>query len=820
MSLQSPKIIYFIYSYPVSLINKCSIWIDDDSKINKNITIKETNIIGDDVKEDFYLFVAKFPIIISHIEQLKPKFKFRLKLKVNEKEFNSNYFEFDLKKNSFFIYNLKFDKFQKYNIISIKSIGVIDNYIDPPRIFNMDFEDQYYFYTNYLTFDDDLILKDFNYYSINKLETLSEINFIFFLDVFNDCRYQNDFQNVQNLIIIFYKIKKIKFPIEIKKLEKFKELIKTISSKHYQYDATSIFKTEEKYYFLGLHKIILYFYNIQNDDENFNNYLKNNNNDDIKKIILEENSIFKQLNFDCIKTFLQNAKNLEDIYLSLKKSENIEILLKLIINNFSYIKNILNDTNDGIKIDFNGNVSDNILSIIDLYKNCINKQIDLSKKIELDDKIWYDYVSIFKKTDIEKLFNLYNICEVLSESQKSDFKNKLFKAIDETLKYEIINQNLKNLSMLKYLKKCLDNLNSHLDENEKKNKKLSLEIYDYIDLSLIDENIIQMFSEITLDKFELNQINGFLKNVNSLKDFYNIIKIFKTEINDNQLIEELTKKFSDMMKKEKDKNNVEFCNLISHIIFLIPFSSQKLFNEIEKYLPEEFIIPIYLYILNKNSLDYDTKEYILSFLLKKKTFNVDVLAKFLSVVRKENIIIDMLKKLNDGKYFIKNEDFYNINKNENLQFIEILIKNQIFSNENIKKKSDYIKKIDKIISILKSELIYYQINYKNINKLHELIQKNELNKRLDIIFYKEGINYKMSFEKQLMEKINEIMDFKEKINKIKSLFETFYKENKDKELQVYQNIENEIKNKLLKDLGEYIKKKVNQKRLIKLIIMY
>jgi hypothetical protein len=231
MSLQSPKNIYLIYSYPVSLIDKCIIWIEDDSKINKNITIKETNIIGDDVKEDFYLFVAKFPIIISHIEQLKPKFKFRLKLKVNEKEFNSNYFEFDLKKNWFFIYNLKFGEFKKYNYISTNLMNIIDNIINPPRIFNMDVEDQYYFYTKYLKFDNDLILKDFNYYSINKLETLSEINFIFFLDVFNDCRYQKDFQNVQNLIIIFYKIKKIKFPIEIKKLEKFKELMKTISSK-------------------------------------------------------------------------------------------------------------------------------------------------------------------------------------------------------------------------------------------------------------------------------------------------------------------------------------------------------------------------------------------------------------------------------------------------------------------------------------------------------------------------------------------------------------------------------------------------------------
>ena len=59
-----------------------------------------------------------------------PKFKF--KLKVDEKEFNSDYFEFD-KKNFCFIYNLKFNTLKKYPyILSLEFINHIDNIISPP----------------------------------------------------------------------------------------------------------------------------------------------------------------------------------------------------------------------------------------------------------------------------------------------------------------------------------------------------------------------------------------------------------------------------------------------------------------------------------------------------------------------------------------------------------------------------------------------------------------------------------------------------------------------------------------------------------------
>ena len=795
-NLQLIKNIYFIYSYPKSHINRCSIWIDT-KKEKKKVNTIESKIINDDLKEDFYLFIGQFPLTISNINELT----FSLKLQVDDDSFNSNDFTFDLKRTDFFIYNLKFKEKKKYNWFKNMDKFIIDNIIHPPNIFNMDFEEQYDFYKNNLD-ENSIILKDFNYYSLAQLETLSEINFVYFLHFFNGCEYQKNYECVKTLINLFSKANKIKLPIVIQKLEKFKELIRTLSSVEYQRNVKQ-FKDENEYYFLGLHKIILYFYYIQNDDVNFNNYLKNNNNNkEIKDMILKPNSIFEKLNFDYINEILQNAEDPQEIYLSLKKSKNVITLLNLIINNISHILIILSDSNDGIKIDFKGNESDDIRSIIVLYKNCIQMQENQNNKIILNDSIWYNYILIFKNNDnIDKLFELYQIYELLSENEKNKFRNKLFESIDKTLENHIINQNLKNSSMLEYLKKCQQNLDIYLNDNEKKNKKLNLEIYKYMDLSLIEENLIQKLLGIDLDKFKSNQIDGFLKKVNSLKEFYYIIKFFERKTNVIYLIDKLTKTFGELMKKEKDKKTDDFINSVSQIVILIPFTSKSLFQEIEGYLNEEIIVGIYIYILN-NSNDNNIKEYIFDFLIKKHQFTVDILQKFLLVVGKENIIRELLNLLNDRKYVLQKDDFYN-QEIENLQIVSILIQKKIFSNQKYK-ETQYIKNVDNIIMTLKTELENYQIKIDKINKLYELFNKNELNKRLNIILYKNDESFIKSFEDKLMKKIKEIMDFKEKIAKIKLFFETFYNENKEKELHIYQTIENEIKELELKNLGKYI----------------
>ena len=805
-NLQPIKEIYFIYSYPKSFINRCSIWIESEQKINNEMTLIESKIIPGSIKEDFFKFIAKIPLTIQKIQKLK----FSLKLKVDEDFFNSNDFEFDLTKTYFFIYNLEFKKKKKYsNTPKIYLYDyLIKDYISPPKIYNMDFKEQYDFYKKNLNLNDNPIqLKDFNYYSLNQLENLSEINFIYFLHLLNDYEYKKDFENIQTLIILFSKATKIKLPIAIQQLEIYKQLIKTLSNE-YQKNSGRNINNENQNYCLGLHKIILYFYYIQKDDKNFNNYLKNNNNNnEIKEMILKQNSIFEILNFDCIKSILKNAKDQQDIYLSLKKCENIEILLTLICDTLSNILKVLRDSNDDIEIDFIGNKSDNIHSIINLYNKCIQNQMEETKKIKLNDSLWYKYISIFKNDDIDKLFQLYTICTLLSEDEINNFRKNLFEAIDETIKSHIINQNLKNSSMLEFLKKCVNALDSYLNENEKNNKKLNVAIYNYIDLSLIDENLIQIFKEIDLDKFKSNQIDGFLKKVNSLKEFYYIIKLFENRKNILiKLIDQLTKIFSGMMKKEKDKNTNEFSDFISQIIILIPFTSERLFQEIENFLNEDKIAEIYLNILNNTNHENNIKVHIFNFLIKKHNFTTNVLQQFLSVVKKENIIKELLNSLNDKKYVVLKQDFYDIKEIENLKIVDILIKKEIFLNIKYK-DTEYIKKVDNTILSVNNELVNFKIKFENIKKLHELYKKNVLNKRLNIILYKEFPIYKEDFENKLIEKIKEIMDFKEKIEKIQLYFETFYNENKDKELQVYHQIEKEMENKELKELGNYIEEK-------------
>ena len=181
---------------------------------------------------------------------------------------------------------------------------------------------------------------------------------------------------------------------------------------------------------------------------------------------------------------------------------------------------------------------DNVESIVELSIDCIQKQGN-NKRIILDDDIWFAYIIILKNTQVEKLFSLYKIINLLNKDSQQDFKDQIFISIEGTFQDYIEKNNLKNLSMLKYL---VNNL-------EKNNKiminQLSLEFEKYIDLSSIDDEFINEFKESDFSQyFKLieNKINILIGKVTNLNEFLIIFRLFTKYINEK--INSLKRKFN------------------------------------------------------------------------------------------------------------------------------------------------------------------------------------------------------------------------------------------------------------------------------------
>ena len=527
-----------------------------------------------------------------------------------------------------------------------------------------------------------------------------ELNFFIYLDLIKKCY---EFPIFNEFLNLFPQMTKLNY--QSLKIKEYKDLIDKISSNEFE---NKLKKNEEtKKNIQYLHQIILIFYYKIGEYDKFKEYF-------INKALFSElfsiQNFFSYLDSDIISLIIDNDKitTYQFIYDSLIKSRNLEELLRIINNKLERIVNLLFEfqeififKSENLKL----SSDDNIESIVELYIDCIQKQGN-NKRIILDDNIWFTYIIILKNTQVEKLFTLYKIISVLDKESQKDFKDQIFISIEGTFQDYIEKNNLKNLSMLKYLV-------NNLEKNNKiKINQLSLEFEKYIDLSSIDDEFINEFKESDFCQyFKLieNKINILIGKVTNLNEFLIIFRLFTKYINEkiNSLKGNLISKFEDLLKfQNKNKTQFiisDFSNLITQIINNVPNIYKEIFLSIQKLLNKEEIILIYKYILNNEIKVLEIKKHLIDYLINQNVFTEETLNDFFSSINEQNKI-QFLKQFGDNnKKIITKNDFFDGEDCENLKFILIFQSSNVFLNENFY-EIEYVKNIKNQLLALSNDL--------------------------------------------------------------------------------------------------------------------
>ena len=747
------KFVYFIYSVP-----KCYQEVSFSIKKEKASIIKNYDIQSGRISFKIYLCSFK----LNHE-------KFKIKMFVDHDKYSSQEFNFLKDKKYLFIYDLQFKSIWKKLFKA------------PPSKYDFSFTEQYFIFKNNLEtvfkkFPD--IEHNFFYYTFQVIDK-EELDIICFLDLFQE--FKDDPIRI-DLIKIFGNLQKLNLK-DNSKLKEYINFIDNCSLEEFQ-NKLPLSNEKDK---MSFHRIILYCYYRMEEFDKFKDYYKKCEKT-YPKILFKFLTFFQSFDSEIIYSMIENVKDLsyEELCLILMKGKNLEEIFNIIIKIFPKIKELLdNFEKKQISIDYNPKKisnSDNIQNIVNLFK-IISEKNRTNEIIIIDYKIWIIYIDQFTTNlNIEKLFDLHEVGNLIVNSQqKQEFRNKLYTAIEETFNKYIENNNLENLSMLNYLI-------SYFEKYKQIIPNISFKIENYINLSKVDEEFIKTFKEKEFIQYfsKLNIetiIKKCLLKVDNLDQLLIIFTLFTESINESLFLFKiaLTEKFKSYLT-----NNLKeefFFNKIPRILIEItrmtPGIWKEFLNEIENILDPNNIIFIYKELLNNNTSKIEMSQHIIKYLISQNIFTEETLYNFFASLKKNEDKINFLKTFGEvkGRKITKN-DFYEITENENLKFMEIFLKLDVFYNNSFD-VIPYVKDTKNLIASINSDLKNFNIKLIRIQELIKLEEKNILDKRLKIIFYND-IERIPNFKKQLLENIHLYSEFHQKIKCNLQHIEKFFPHNENK----------------------------------------
>ncbi len=467
------------------------------------------------------------------------------------------------------------------------------------------------------------------------------------------------------------------------------------------------------------------------------------------------------------------------------------------------------------------------------FFNELNKTENIKKHLNLND------VNNLKKLYLtySKEINIKNDKEITSIIDKLNYVNLFFNLIlsekekpKDRFSYKY--QNKINTTFIKIDEK---NMVSDSIKLLKKNKGVYLDVIG-IDLKLINKNKLIKKS----DKSIFNYLNGLNINYKIWSGIHNLYdklskKYFladKINIDDNILLEIKAKKMNDnSMILFKDKSHMikiidNLIKYINNIIELYIINYISIFKEKKEYNLKENLYDLYD---SNNEYELISKLYPKGEeKLKDKLYsndNINYIKKNINLKKNNKKIKNQIEYYYINK---KIDNFYNINEIGLVELYNLLI----LDNKNLKNK----KVVIEINKKIKKKQIEWDIQKKNIDKLHELSIKNNLarelnlkkvdgkkasiskNKLLNYIPYNENKDKYLLLE----EKEKKIIDIKyKKIKKELDIINKIKKENVDKLSEIAKELNKNLINnnefitikniKNIKKLYEYLINEANIK---------
>ena len=219
-----------------------------------------------------------------------------------------------------------------------------------------------------------------------------------------------------------------------------------------------------------------------------------------------------------------------------------------------------------------------------------------------------------------------------------------------------------------------------------------------------------------------------------------------------------------------------FLELID-IIYEFNKGIDRIFNALEYNYTHNIISDLYIEILNQNEIISNEKyefvvQHIIEFLTNSKEINSSKndYIYLLSHVISNDIKTKILNQIEQRT--IKKQEIFDYKFSENLKILSQLIKNGYFANNNFG-EIPYIRKTLKILNEMANDINKEGIYYEDSKKIKNLHSKNELIKRLDIIYLYKNKNLKQ-IEDKIIGKIKQVDSFINELERAKEYFTTFY----------------------------------------------
>ena len=433
----------------------------------------------------------------------------------------------------------------------------------------------------------------------------------------------------------------------------------------------------------------------------------------------------------------------------------------------------------------------------------INSLIDFQKEkkvqfITFSPNLFESMTKLINDKNIEHLFSLKQTLKSVKQFETSSKYNKIDidKILDKILNHSFIS---KNFDLFK--NKC-ENLIDYLYKNDKYLDEYAIEL---IRRNEEDDEFWNKRKEKKI-KHDNNFINNACSVVTSLDQFNKLFEILcegkeGKDFIKNALIS-IQKTFFNICKEYTNEKLMDYLDIISLLIYksdlcLEENIVEKFLEELEKNLSKDFIVQLYIKVLNKyKKLNINIKIKINNFL--EKLLEPEYIA-FLVKDLNENSIDFVKRKLT--KYIIKEKEFFNL-ENSNSMKILILLKSYGAipkkDSPNIFLKETY-KKIESIRSILKNnDFTYVNLNkfFKNEKENYQkLIDKISL---LSIIDNKEMINdvseannnnFFITIQQSLENKYREINEYIDKLSLYRDYLLSFKtNQNEDEFMEIVQLI--------------------------------
>ena len=344
---------------------------------------------------------------------------------------------------------------------------------------------------------------------------------------------------------------------------------------------------------------------------------------------------------------------------------------------------------------------------------------------------------LINEKNIDQLFSLKETLKSVKQFETSSKYSKIDidKIVDKILNHSIISKNFE------FFKNKCEDLIDYLHKNDKYLDQYAIEL---IRNNEADDEFLNNRRKKNR-KHDDNFINNACSVVTSLDQFDKLFEILCEGKDSKDFIKKalisIQKTFFNICKEYTNEKLMNYLDIITLLIYKSDIYLEEdivdyFLEELEKNLSKDFIVKLYINVLNKyKKLSINIKIKINNYLEKLEPEYIAILVKDLN----ENSIDFIKRRLT--KYIIKEEEFFKLKDSNSMKILTLLISYGAIPKKdspNIFLKETY-KKIESIRNILNNN----DFSYKNIYKLFQkenyqiLIDKISL---LSIIDNKELIN--------------------------------------------------------------------------------